>query len=381
MSLRDTFTDVRPRETSGSRSADRFDYQKAWGLCRLLELHESGEDYVIVFDLHDDVVVFDSETDPTGIAFYQIKTNTKGPWTVTQLLATKTGKESRTPSILAKLYSNRIAFRAYTKRLTFVSNAFVAFTLKDRSSPADQAEIAFWRISDNEQTTIENKLREQCQESGDLELQSLMFFEQSAISLLDHAGHTKGKITEFLERLLPGSALRPGLVHRSLAGEITRRNNSLEVCNSFEDVCKKKALSRSAVDVLLQSMGVYDDETQIWTQIENRLNSEQYPFPALTSLRIRWQALQAARTDSGNLQLRELGRQVSSQVENTEPSESSRLTEILTLALRAIRSDKTWATFDDDDIRALALVSIYGTKLPETKQLPKVGQDPKEEEA
>jgi hypothetical protein len=73
MALKDTFLTVTPRENAGARSSDRSDYQKDWALCQLLRLHGSGSDYLIVFDLHDDILIFDSEANPTLISFYQSK--------------------------------------------------------------------------------------------------------------------------------------------------------------------------------------------------------------------------------------------------------------------------------------------------------------------
>ena len=86
MSLKDLLVTTKPRETSGPRSANRFDFQKSWALCRLLELHKSGKDYLIVFDYHDDVLVLDSCGDPNRIDFYQIKTKQSGHWTRRDLI-------------------------------------------------------------------------------------------------------------------------------------------------------------------------------------------------------------------------------------------------------------------------------------------------------
>ena len=38
---------VKPREGSGSSISNRFDFQKDWAICKVLELHEKTEDYLI----------------------------------------------------------------------------------------------------------------------------------------------------------------------------------------------------------------------------------------------------------------------------------------------------------------------------------------------
>src|SRR4051812_13632329 len=89
-----------PRERAGSLAANRFGYQLDWALCRLLELHAEGKDYVVVIDLHDDVLVFDSATDPQSVICYQIKTKDSGSWSRANLLYRKKGKDGPLASIL-----------------------------------------------------------------------------------------------------------------------------------------------------------------------------------------------------------------------------------------------------------------------------------------
>src|SRR5688500_325414 len=82
---------VKPRENSGPRSANRFEFQRTWAFCLLLNLHRSSEDYAILLDFHDDVLVLDSATNPTGVDFFQIKTKKGANWSVTLLLKREKG--------------------------------------------------------------------------------------------------------------------------------------------------------------------------------------------------------------------------------------------------------------------------------------------------
>jgi hypothetical protein len=69
-----------PKENAGAGTSLRFEYQMNWGLNKLLELENSGDDYVIAFDYHDDIIIFDKEIDATTVDFYQIKTKKNGEW-------------------------------------------------------------------------------------------------------------------------------------------------------------------------------------------------------------------------------------------------------------------------------------------------------------
>lgn len=65
---------IKPQENAGASSSNRFDYQKSWGLKLLLEMELRNQDYVMIFDYHDDIVVCDFEKADKNIDFYQIKT-------------------------------------------------------------------------------------------------------------------------------------------------------------------------------------------------------------------------------------------------------------------------------------------------------------------
>ena len=55
---------TQPKENAGPPTSKRFEYQMNWGLSKLLELEESGEDYTIAFDYHDDIIVFNPTLPP-----------------------------------------------------------------------------------------------------------------------------------------------------------------------------------------------------------------------------------------------------------------------------------------------------------------------------
>lgn len=54
MGVKDTLLAVSQREEGGRTAYDRFDYQTAWGVSKLLELHNAGTNYAVAFEFHDD---------------------------------------------------------------------------------------------------------------------------------------------------------------------------------------------------------------------------------------------------------------------------------------------------------------------------------------
>jgi hypothetical protein len=90
-SLKEQFAAI-PREAAGSRNSNRTDYQKDWALCHLLELHDTGQNYALVVERHDDVVVLDCPVDPERVDFYQLKTKDDGDWRLAKLLHVEKSK-------------------------------------------------------------------------------------------------------------------------------------------------------------------------------------------------------------------------------------------------------------------------------------------------
>ena len=54
--LLSTLTNKTQRETAGSSSSSRFNYQKSWAFCEMLRRHMDKASYLVAFEFHDDVV-------------------------------------------------------------------------------------------------------------------------------------------------------------------------------------------------------------------------------------------------------------------------------------------------------------------------------------
>jgi Cap4 dsDNA endonuclease len=121
----------KPREKSGSRTSSRFEFQANFSILKLLDLHESGNDYRALFDHFDDLTILNSSDTPTRIKFYQIKGRDSGKhWTIKQLV--KEDKAATSPkSVIGKMYKNASSFSQDTECTAFASNASYDFLLED----------------------------------------------------------------------------------------------------------------------------------------------------------------------------------------------------------------------------------------------------------
>lgn len=368
MALRDTFLSVPPREVAGPRSSDRFAYQRDWALSQLLKLHSESSDYLILFDLHDDVLILDSEANPTLISFFQVKTRESGgPWTRTQLLSRPKGQDgSRRPSILGKLYSNKLTFPEATKSLTFVTNWPIDIPLADASSSKSRTAFRCVEVTETERAAMTTSLTAECGQCAEDDLKTYLGFEVSALSLRDHEGHVRGKLAEFLEQLQPAGhrSVKVSVVYTALKDEIERRNNAArDDVREFDDLPKAKGFGRAGFQALLEEAGLFEDLVDTWKQVEQRLNTEQISFRRLQALRRRWTAIESQRLDPENRALKRLMQRVQQTLTSIE--EPDRLTDLLEMVLERVRPSADAAAFDDDDIRVVAMMRSY-----EAGQLP-----------
>nr|WP_233683032.1 dsDNA nuclease domain-containing protein [Leptospira interrogans] len=65
------------REKAGAISSNRFDYQKDWAICKIIELDEKGMEYAIIMEHHEDVVTVNPFSDPKEIHFFRLKLQIK----------------------------------------------------------------------------------------------------------------------------------------------------------------------------------------------------------------------------------------------------------------------------------------------------------------
>jgi len=195
ISLKDQLVSIPQRELAGSRTSSLFAYQKNWALSELIESHMKDADYVFAFEFHDDVLILDSETNPTKLKFVQVKTKSTGKnWTIKQLINSKkgTGSNPDQPSIVGKLYENRRKFAGYENELKFITNAHFSFgssTLKINAGSL-QSELI-----DSIVTAVDLQLGD-----GTLDDINCLSFERSPLSVEDHENHIKGKLHVTIQR-------------------------------------------------------------------------------------------------------------------------------------------------------------------------------------
>lgn len=251
--LQQALLEVPPRETSGSRTANRFEFQNSWALCKLIELHRTGQDYSVVFEYHDDILVLNSTLDPPRIDFYQVKTKSTGDWKRSDLLRRPQGANGSLPSHLGKLVSNQLAFPTETGTLNFISNQGFRLRLVGQSSSTVQ-EVCLDALVPSELQAIMDALQTEHDLPDRPDCAACTHLRQASFSINGHRTHAIGELSDFLGELYSDRAVPCRAAYRALCDEIRRRTQDERVVANQAILDERRTITRERFQALIGAM-------------------------------------------------------------------------------------------------------------------------------
>lgn len=238
-----------------------------------MELHENDNDFLMVFEHHEDIVVLNAEKNATGGSFFQVKTKGSGTWTVNNLVSA--GKKPS--SILEKLYDNYQKFPKGSIQLCFVSNAKLSSTHKidgkNKKEFLDYATFFYLSTEEKEKVWDNLKLSESVCAYDDLEK---FVFIRTAMTPDTHDDYTKGRFTTFLNNLYPNQPICATEAYRSMFEDIRLKTNVERASIDAQEFRTKKCISKSEFDMFTQRVGVTKNLDVYWSATSIGLTNEGY---------------------------------------------------------------------------------------------------------
>ena len=297
----------KPRENSGSTTSNRFDYQKNWAICKLVDLHRTAEDYLLCFEFHDDIIVFDSETDPQKIKCYQVKTKDSAHWLLSSL--TKVEKENGA-SILAKLHQHYLDYEGSIESLSFVTNSKVKGTLANNFKCVDLGEFMLKDLCAEDLKKITDKLSVEL-ETDDLDkFNELTIMVMGELDLKHHSEITQSKLAKLVEEIMPHVKYQIGPFYRTVFDEVRNKTNVEEQAVNFERLKKMKSISRRDFATFLGELAVEDPMKDIAISIEQRLNAESVDFKFVNEFRNQAKVYEIAKMNRADKNLSDKIREI-----------------------------------------------------------------------
>lgn len=358
MNLKDIILNIKPREESGSSTSGKYDYQKDLSLFLLLKKHESLDDYVFLFDFHEDLLILDSASEPLKIDFYQIKSKNSGQWTIRNF--TKAEKDKL--SIIGKLYNNKVNFEEHVNSLNFISNANYSFKdLKDGSKSNQREEITADLLDSKDLESIDSSITKEHSLTSS-EFQTLGAFHVSILSNKDSGTHCVGELNRLINILNPENSINSELAYKQIINEISRKTRTTisdKSINNLNDLIELKGISKSLFIEYLKQAGLYRSINDEWTEVKSSLEACNMGHLEIQKYKKSWVDMSARLLkDTNNIPLNNLKKEITSVIkrekENGGLTDSMKLIEIIKHCHNFISSD----IYDEYFIKCLIIYII-----------------------
>lgn len=359
MNLEQNILKLKPREESGSKTARKYTFQKDLSLFILLTLHEKKEDYVFLFDFHEDLIVLDSASNPDKMDFFQIKSKDSGNWTIRDL----TKSEINKLSILGKLYNNKINFKDNTNSLNFISNA--NFSFKKLASGDNSLIKSFIKVSELEKddyTTINNSLKAEHRLSNEPDFKHITRFYVTKLSNKDSSTHCLGELNRLINKINPENNINAELAYKQVINEVKIRTENTVSDKSFTgigELIEIKGISKKQFLTFLEKAGLYKSVEQEWEEIKGSLQTCGIGHIELLKYRKFWRDVTITLIkDSNKIPLGQLRKQVQISIENNKTNgnitEASNLLEIINHCF----SEISFSIYDNYFIKCLIIKEL-----------------------
>lgn len=268
----DVLAMTKPKENAGSKSSNRFGYQINWGLKKLLMLEESGEDYIMIFDYHDDIVVCNSIKDADFIDFYQIKTKMSGSWAIGTLNSRTNESEDEVKvnnglGILSKLISHTKVFDN-CRNLYFVTNSFLSSNVYGRSEEC----VAFNELKDKAKKSLIDRVKQELGDIDDSAFDKIVFI-QNQMNIDGYKDTLVGILNKFLKDKY-NLVTDVQAVYDTLIGELTKRNNYEIEIENRDELLKHKSISHEEFRKYLESLTIQKGFEKIKDSIRIEIANE-----------------------------------------------------------------------------------------------------------
>ncbi|MBO7466958.1 MAG: DUF4297 domain-containing protein [Bacteroidaceae bacterium] len=272
MSCIELLAKTRPIENAGSRSSNRFDYQINWGLQKLLRLEENDEDYIMILDYHDDIVICSSDKQSDFIDFYQVKTKKAGQWNLSALNGSANylgdgdseHKEDGL-SILSKLLKHTKTF-SNSRNLFFVTNSSLSKRVFSRSDDY----VQFNQLTDSARTFIKKIINKELGDIEDSAFEKLVFI-QNQMSIGSFKETLLGTLSQFLKNKF-NLVTDVNAVYDTLISELRKRNDYENEIKSPEDLVKHKSITHKEFSGYLNNLTIQKEFEELKKSILDEID-------------------------------------------------------------------------------------------------------------
>jgi Cap4 dsDNA endonuclease len=262
---------AKPREKAGANTMARYGFQVHASILKMLELHESGNDYRAVFDHFDDLMVFDKSDLPENVDFYQIKSQSEGSWSLKHMTR-KQGNGSPPVTFIGRLHQHMGAFAQVITKLGFLSNMGFKLKLPDGTQTTqDHHTIKSTDLHSDEIELLKACIAKDAVGPPATDGSHLFTFERTPLSLNDQDTFVKGRLVEFVEDR-GGSEHVPVIsLYETLLGSVFNKTGVTQEFTTLAEFYDRKTLCRADIEAMFVRATAGRRFHESWSMIHSDL--------------------------------------------------------------------------------------------------------------
>lgn len=290
MTVKDIIGSTPVKNEGGKRASKGFSYQHHWSVRKLVELHAGTTNYVMLFEVFEDVAVLDDLDEPTRLDLYQVKSReSQSPYSLSDLTQTRGGN-----SFIGKLMLSREGLPEELKEivgsLNFVSNCSYSRDIdkKFHNSPDVGVSITTWHRGERLEKKV-RRLEKQTSLSNVDDLCEITFLIRSPLEYHEPERSIRDLLTEFFKQHVPNYSFDINPFYESLLGEVKRKGE----CNKpdgYTETVEHKGITRDWMQQMVSrvnpSMKVYLD------MIVSTLQNEGWAAEKIVLLKDQWRSME-----------------------------------------------------------------------------------------
>ena len=253
------------RESAGASTFGKYNFQYHWALCRVIEKHQKKEEYALLVEYHEDVVIADSlDSDKASFEFFQVKNQIA---TFTEHSVTKRAKGAKSTlknSVLGKLISSCVDMQ-YENRITnigLVSSSGFSFGIKK------DLKLDVIKKGDLTADCLQNLTNKINEELGISLLPESLQFIVPEIKLNNQEDYVLAQFAKLVDSIFSGAQCNAVAIYRAIIDEMGRKIRITLDYTEWSRLIDNKSLTSDKVNEVL----VINSSSQSVSQIKEDFN-------------------------------------------------------------------------------------------------------------
>ncbi|CAM4444870.1 DUF4297 domain-containing protein [Vibrio agarivorans] len=345
------------RETSGAETFAKYEFQFHWALCKIIQKHQKQEDYALLIEYHEDVVIADSlDGRRANFDFYQVKNKTGAQYTLNSLTKQESGKSSKKNSVLGKLLSSCVGTQ-YESRITEIGLvASNGFNLDQENNELKLDIISVGDLSETCTRELADKLD---LELGSSQIPSNLKFIIPTIQIANQREYVITKFADLVDSLFPNGFCNAVSIYRAIIDEIHRKGIVKYDFPDWERLVDEKSLTSYTVKDVIAVNTKHSSTDRMIDDLSSLRDELCWSFSTFKGYRRRIEKLLIQRT--GMLSAFELNRMkmIEDCIDSIDPEKHSTLKDGFEKQISKLKSDLPAETFNDDTEIMTEVLYLY----------------------